>query len=361
MKENEQENMHFERIHLLYRGAPFAIPCLIIGFFSLFFTVRNILPAHYLLLWSGTFLLGLFWRLYLIFQFKKCDTKGSINADNIVKWEHYWLIMTAFTALSFVILIFFPFVQDSLISLLLITAVFMGISSGMAISSNASLAVVLTFLSITSIPLIFKSLYDAQPYYSLIAFITSFFYLVLIQLTQYSNQIIIENITLKQQSEHDSLVDSLTGLWNRRRLDLLIEQLLPLAQRGQKTFSIILLDIDHFKNFNDTYGHLEGDKILTQLGQCLLKITRKEDLAVRFGGEEFLIVLPDSGADSTQKMIERIMKHIHSEIKITLSAGIALFRPEMTFKQLIKQADDALYSAKHNGRDQFVIALNNKN
>lgn len=353
------EEINFERICLLYRSAPIAVHGLIVGFFSLYLAVKDLLATQYLIIWSCFFATILIWRLILIFMFKRQMSLNNINKNNIHKWETYWIGMTIATALVLASLLFFPFAKDSLIALLFITTVFMGLSSGCAISSNSSKAVVITFLTFTTLPLVFKALYDAQAYYYLIAFIYSFFYLVLIRLTLNSNQVVVENITLKQQSERESLTDQLTGLWNRRRLKLYIEKLIPHALRNQEPFSIILLDIDLFKKFNDTHGHLKGDQELVKMANCLQREVREEDLVVRFGGEEFLIVLSNSDISMAQSAVERIIQTVHSEMESTISAGITLFSPELNFEQIVKQADTALYSAKNKGRDQFVIFSSN--
>jgi len=241
--------------------------------------------------------------------------------------------------------------------ILFISMVFMGMSSGSAISSNSSFLVVSSFLTLTALPLIFSTLYQVQPYYHLIAAVYSFFYLVLLKLSLNGNHIVLENIRLKKEHEQNSLKDTLTGLWNRRCLALFVEKLMAQTERSQKEFAIILLDIDFFKKFNDTYGHLQGDKLLVDLAQCLQEIARKQDLVVRFGGEEFLIVLPSTNLLQAQQVTERMVATVRENISVTISAGVALYVPEITFECIVKYADDALYMAKEQGRDQFVMAV----
>ena len=350
-----QADVNFERINLLYRNAPIAVNGLLVAFLSLLFIVYDQLPSIYTQLWSSAFTIIFVWRIALIIAFKRALHLESINNKNISRWESSWVTMTCATAIVFVAVLFFPFAENQLVILLLTSMIFMGMSSGSAISSNASRAVVISFLTITSIAVVFKALNGAQTYYYLIAFIYAFFYAVLVRLSFSSNRVVIENISLKKQSQQDAMKDQLTGLWNRRCLDLFIEKLIPQVQRRKQPFAIILLDIDFFKKYNDTYGHLRGDEVLVQIAQCLNKAAREGDLVVRFGGEEFLIVLPDSDLKKAQHAIERILTIIRTETDVTVSAGIALFSPELSFDQIVKHADDAMYMAKENGRNQFIF------
>jgi len=357
MAHNIQAETNFERINLLYQSAPIAVNGILVGFFTLFFALRDLLPPSYIITWSSFFGLVLVWRVGLIIGFKYQLKRQHIHTDNIQNWEYHWLLMTIFSALVFAVLVFLPFSHDHLIAMLFISMVFMGMSSGSAISSNASFLVVSSFLTLTALPLVFKTLYEVQPYYHLIAAVYSFFYFVLLKLALNGNRIVIENIRLKKEHEQNSLKDTLTGLWNRRRLSLFAEKLMAQAERSQKEFAIILLDIDFFKKFNDTYGHLQGDQLLVDLAQCLQKIARQQDLVVRFGGEEFLVVLPDTNLLQAQQVAERIVATVSKEVSVTVSAGIAFYIPEISFERIVKYADDALYVAKDQGRDQFVTAI----
>lgn len=160
--------------------------------------------------------------------------------------------------------------------------------------------------------------------------------------------------------------DPLTGLFNRRYLEETLERELHHAERKKLPLGVIMLDVDDLKRFNDTWGHAAGDAILRELGNKLIKYVRKEDIPSRYGGDEFIIILPDASLEVTierAKLIsENAKQHIHQfENKtlesVTLSLGVAIF-PEhgSTSAALLKAADDALYQAKFAGRDRVVVA-----
>ncbi len=163
-----------------------------------------------------------------------------------------------------------------------------------------------------------------------------------------------------------SVRDHLTGVFNRRYMEETLERELLRATRKGLSVGIIMLDVDYFKRFNDTYGHAAGDVILRELGSLLLKHVRGEDIPSRYGGDEFIIVLPDASQDVTRKRAELIckaVKQIHFQFEgqtlemVTFSLGVAVF-PEhgSTSATILKAADDALYRAKHEGRSRLVAA-----
>ena len=130
-------------------------------------------------------------------------------------------------------------------------------------------------------------------------------------------------------------------------------------------FRSLLLDIDHFKNVNDTYGHLAGDEALRQVAYQLRDHIRHPDMAGRYGGEEFLILLPNSDSNAAAEQASRLCKQVRETIiqvedhtlNITISIGIAQFRNgEDTWETLLNRADNAMYEAKNNGRDRWVVA-----
>ncbi|WNC86449.1 diguanylate cyclase [Thermosynechococcus sp. QKsg1] len=161
-------------------------------------------------------------------------------------------------------------------------------------------------------------------------------------------------------------VDPLTGLSNRRKATEEIERFLTLANRQQQTLCIAVLDLDHFKRINDTYGHDVGDQVLVTTARMLRQSLRMEDVVARWGGEEFLIALYDISLDVAKHRLaiclQRLRNHTfhapnHDSFKVSFSAGISQFPTHgQSLLQLVKIADDALYAAKAAGRSQIVIA-----
>ncbi len=163
-----------------------------------------------------------------------------------------------------------------------------------------------------------------------------------------------------------SVRDHLTGLFNRRYMEETLERELLRASRRRHTLGIIMLDVDDFKQFNDTYGHAAGDAILHRLGGLLLEQVRGEDIPARCGGDEFVIVLPDASRDVARERAERIRAHarrINLQFEgrplgvVTLSLGIAAFPQDgATGAAVLRTADLALYRAKKAGRDRVCAA-----
>jgi len=175
---------------------------------------------------------------------------------------------------------------------------------------------------------------------------------------------VIESKLLMEKLRENSLKDAMTGLYNRRFLEEFISQFMHQASRNKDTYHIMMLDVDFFKKVNDTYGHDVGDKVITAIGQLLIKSIRNSDLAIRYGGEEFLIMLQnstDSGALLVAKNIHSAFAAIEfnvgqNEVMYkTMSIGISKFPTNGdTIWECIKCADTALYEAKETGRNKIV-------
>jgi len=172
------------------------------------------------------------------------------------------------------------------------------------------------------------------------------------------------NRTIKEQA----IRDPLTGVYNRRYLNETLPRELARAQRELSELSIVMLDLDHFKAINDTYGHSAGDQVLKNIATCIISSIRQNDFVSRFGGEEFIIVMPGMPADQAyermelcRKEIETIVTHYNNkEITITISGGISsCVTYHETQDELVKKADDALYESKANGRNRITLATNN--
>lgn len=176
----------------------------------------------------------------------------------------------------------------------------------------------------------------------------------------------ISNLRLRENLRKSSIVDVLTGLYNRRYLDETFQREIARSQRAKESIGIIMLDVDHFKNFNDTYGHEAGDHVLHEVGLTLKQACRASDLACRYGGEEFVLLLLNADLKSTMErtaMIREELKKKHlmyggqSLPAVNVSMGVSMYpqhgsKPE----ELIRSADEALYKAKRDGRDRVEIA-----
>ena len=169
-----------------------------------------------------------------------------------------------------------------------------------------------------------------------------------------------EDITTKKELEALSSIDKLTGILNRRKLDESLEHEVEVAKRHSTNLALIIVDIDHFKNVNDTYGHQLGDLVLSEVSNIITQAIRKSDIFGRFGGEEFLIICPQTTQEEAFVLAEKlrmsIANYIFEEIgHITISLGISQFANDEETEHLIKNADIALYEAKNSGRNKSVI------
>lgn len=176
----------------------------------------------------------------------------------------------------------------------------------------------------------------------------------------------LANLRLQETLRTQSIRDPLTGLFNRRYLEASTERELARAQRHPHDVAVIMMDIDHFKKFNDTFGHEAGDLLLAQFANLLKKSSRSEDIACRYGGEEFVLILPEISLPVVRQSMERLReqaKELQVQYRgqslgtVTVSMGVAMF-PEhgQSIEDLFRVADAALYQAKHAGRDCVVIA-----
>jgi two-component system, cell cycle response regulator len=160
-----------------------------------------------------------------------------------------------------------------------------------------------------------------------------------------------------------TIADGLTGINNKRYFLEYLEREMGRSHRYQRTLSMFMFDIDHFKQINDVHGHLAGDYVLRELAQSIKKLVRREQCFARYGGEEFAIVMPEDGPDKARLFAEKIRKLVEDkrfvfedkEIPVTISLGVAEVAPEMSEpSQFIKVADANLYKAKKSGRNRVV-------
>lgn len=175
-------------------------------------------------------------------------------------------------------------------------------------------------------------------------------------------------VVVQKERDHVQEVanqDGLTGLQNRRWLDALVLRLRGRALEEFAPLSILMLDVDHFKSFNDRFGHPAGDAVLKTVAQCLRNSLRPQDRVARYGGEEFLVLLPNTPRHAALQVAERLRQRVEASTTydgetrlptVTISLGVAQWQSGVTIEQLVLKADNALYQAKQNGRNRYSEA-----
>jgi len=176
----------------------------------------------------------------------------------------------------------------------------------------------------------------------------------------------LANLKLRETLRGQAVRDSLTGLYNRRYMEQALEREILRAARNGRPVGVIMLDLDNFKLFNDTHGHEAGDTLLRVLGDFLVTHVRAEDIACRYGGEEFVVILPEaplamarSRAEELWKGVQGLSVNYRGELLrgVTVSAGVAAYPAHgTTMAALLRAADAALYAAKRGGRDRIQVA-----
>jgi len=184
--------------------------------------------------------------------------------------------------------------------------------------------------------------------------------------TAYLANAVLESHILKEKMHDLATVDQLTGVKNRRAFMEAAISYYKIAARNNHVLSVVLLDLDHFKKINDTFGHLVGDEVLRSIGNVFSKSIRTSDIAGRYGGEEFMFMLPGVDREGAKIFTDKLHKEISntfvdhngSKIKITVSIGVAIYdvsNDAASFEHLLDQSDKMLYKAKRKGRNCTII------
>ncbi len=173
-----------------------------------------------------------------------------------------------------------------------------------------------------------------------------------------------ERIRMMEKLQKLAITDGLTKLYNSRSFYSQLELEVDRFNRYQHPLSLLLLDIDRFKEYNDTYGHLEGDKVLVRFSQIIKSCLRANDTAYRYGGEEFTVILPETGGVKAKTVAQRIRSALETEkfspengkdVRITISIGVTEYHPKEELSSFIQRADKAMYHSKQNGRNRVSI------
>lgn len=185
---------------------------------------------------------------------------------------------------------------------------------------------------------------------------------------RYSNLVIADSLEMQRKYQRYAMTDALTGLHNRGWLDDAFDREVKRSERDQLPLSLIMIDVDNFKEYNDVYGHLAGDHVLATIAKSIRSPLRPNDLVARFGGEEFAVMLPETNVINAKFIAERLRENVgNTELgmidgkqlpKVTISLGISTRSPDDTLDMLIAAADVAMYHAKQKGRNRVEVSNN---
>ena len=351
----DNPEVDFERITFLYENAKYGYIGIAVALLSFGFIIWRLAAPTFAIVWAAAVSFAYIPRLVLSSQFSRKIASQTLTDQNIKPWERYFFLASIAPFAFFSAALLIPYGPNTLEAVLYYAVIVVTLLCGGILSYSTSLPSIFLFMNVTLLPLIIRCLWVGEALFIAIGLTLAFGYLLLSRLIPRLNRLLLENITLKIENRHNSLTDHLTKLGNRRRLRISIDDLMPISRRRKEPFSVIMLDIDHFKKFNDTHGHRAGDQLLIKVAEILTECSRDQDLVIRYGGEEFLIVLPSSDIEDASVLAERILSTIRTKTKITMSAGIAMHTDDMEFDEVVQIADQNMYNAKNSGRDRHVV------
>ncbi len=356
---NEAEKyreLDFERISFFYSNFKTTMLGMYVAVAFIGIGIHHFLSTEVAIAWGLSVIITYIPRILVSISFARKLEKRELTPDNIKPWIAYSVWGSLVPYLCFTAALFLPYQQNTEIAILFCTVFIVLLMMGGTIAYSTVIAPLLLFMNITLPALIIRCLWEGGFLLTTLAIAVIISHILLTRLIFRLHRAMKENISMKLDSRHQSYVDPLTKLWNRRRLHLLLDILVPSARRGGNPFSIILLDIDHFKSYNDRLGHNAGDKLLIELSNILRNCAREQDLVVRYGGEEFMLVLPSTELGEARVLARRINENVKAATDVTISAGLEEYSGDMDIEQMIQRADRALYAAKSAGRDRLVEA-----
>ena len=361
---DKQQHIRVEKIKLLYQHS--LTPIVLSAVAGLFLVAALWKSANHqhLTIWLVTTIVFACARIWLMSQFKRKNPQGSA----VLKWEKPYAIslMAVFLVWSAGLICIMP--RDNLSAVFILNTFSIGLA-GAAISWYSPLRYLqMTTISLALIPMIvvLLTLGHEETFWVGIAaccmYVSCMITSVLLQKTFNGNlELAYDLEQAKKQAENLARTDALTGLNNRRAFFDKAEPLFAYCKRNQQPISALMLDVDHFKKINDSYGHAAGDVALRNLAQLIKTNLRDSDLACRFGGEEFAVLLPNTNAVEAMGMANMLKQLMASTIialadenALSLTASFGIAENGETVEDLLNHADKAMYAAKNSGRNHVM-------
>lgn len=361
---DKQQHIRVEKIKLLYQHS--LTPIILSAVAGLFLVAALWTSANHqhLLIWLATTFIFACVRIWLMTQFKHANPQGSA----VLKWEKPYAIslMAVFLVWSAGLICIMP--RDNLSAVFILNTFSIGLA-GAAISWYSPLRYLqMATISLALIPMIIVllTLGHEETFWVGIAaccmYVSCMITSVLLQKTFNGNlELAYDLEQAKKQAENLARTDALTGLNNRRAFFDKAEPLFAYCKRSQQPISALMLDVDHFKKINDSYGHAAGDIALRNLAQLIKTNLRDSDLACRFGGEEFAVLLPNTSAEEAMGMANMLKQLMASTIialadenALSLTASFGIAENGESVEDLLNHADKAMYAAKNSGRNHVM-------
>ncbi len=353
---DRKRQLDYERITFLYGSAGTGLLGLALCCVFMALIIGELYSPTVAAIWALLVIVTYLPRVVLWARFAAKERRGEITLENVTPWELRAAFASIAPYICYVSAAFLPYGENTEIALLFFAVLAVLLIGGGALLYSTSLWVLLIFLHTSFAAIVARCVWEGGYVLSILAVTLVVSYFILLRVILRTHRTIVDSIKLKIDNAHRSFVDPLTRLWNRRRLDLFVEMLVPASRRSRRPFSVVLLDVDHFKEFNDSRGHQAGDDLLISVARVIQDCARDQDLVVRYGGEEFLVVLPSTSSEEAGVLAERILDRVRETTDVTISAGVEEYRSDADFEHMVELADQALYAAKQAGRDSVRIA-----
>ena len=352
-----------DKLQLLYQQS---YPAIYVSTFAAIILITMLWPvqAHTALLtWLTVLIITALGRIYLFVRYRQVAPQGQ----DVMAWEKPYFITLTLTAVAWGVGSLFIMPVDSKVHQAIIYCVLIGFCGGAVSYYSAHRVMTLVTIAIILFPSTLWFLLSGDQLMVGLAVLGIVFFLSAIRATKGISSAVHQNYLMtheleisKENAEKLARIDELTKLYNRRAFYENGKMLVSYCQRHNEIISVIVMDIDNFKNINDSFGHAAGDAVLEHISKLLQQKFRKSDVSARIGGEEFGILLPTANPETSEKLAEELRQEIEQSsivfneenIKVTASLGVT--SGDSDIDTLVKHADIAMYRAKESGRNNVV-------
>ena len=357
---NQAEQWYKEQVvSVLYSNVKGAILGSTINIAVVTFVLWSIFPKFGLIVW---FLFGQFLNLIRLYFFLRYDKDSSIYTINI--WLNIHRVLTCLSGAMYGLLALFFFSSEHPLHQILVILLSAGMGAAAVGTHSIDKITFQSFLFSAVVPLIIRSCLEGTEVHMVVSAMLCLLLLIMLRSANQSKQIMIDNIHMSQSLRYRATHDSLVDLLNREEFQKEYDRLINFSDKSPSIISLIFIDLDNFKTLNDTFGHQAGDDALIKISEIIRQCIRQSDIAARFGGDEFMILLRSDSIEQSKIVAEKVLLNIahfqtsfHEEdVMFGASIGIG-YSPEEkpNYEAMLQAADKACYQAKAQGKGKICI------